>query len=191
MFGLRSVVRSLSLRHASIEKSARACFRPAAFSPRAAVLSRDLSALTLPPCRKRALSGVLGTYAGSVDKPNKSQRWVPAMQLLILPGAVVPGPEAFRVRHCQMITVRGFASGPVVDEGTAKAKKTDEGSVEDEKKLGTFGKIKNMAKKYGKVFVFYWGGMYVSHLAVIFGAIQLTGLDGLALLRQIGQFKLG
>ena len=86
----------------------------------------------------------------------------------------------------------GSGNGP----GSGKETKDRAGSVgadgtgdDDEpgKKQSTFGKIKSMAKKYGRVFVFYWGGMYVTNLAMVFGIIQVSGLDGLALLRQLGE----
>ena len=202
---LRVAAQRLSLRHTGVAARRRVCFRPAAFASFTTAVPSRASALPLAG-RGGGEEGGVDPAIGSVYGSRMGRRCSSPMQPLPLRlhgvglgSAAVPSLHgaSFWAQQCQSIAVtRGFASGRGVDGkdspgggtgGGETSEGAEKGKEQKEEKLSTFGKIRNMASKYGKVFVIYWGGMYVTHLALVFGAIQLSGLDGLALLRQLGE----
>ena len=57
---------------------------------------------------------------------------------------------------------------------------------DNKKKVGKWQELKGYVKEYGWVFLAYWTGTWVGSGFVCYGAVQATGLDGIALLKRLG-----
>jgi hypothetical protein len=69
---------------------------------------------------------------------------------------------------------------PTETESAAKPKK------DDEKKPGKLQQIKMYIKEYKWVFLAYWTGTWAAGAVVCYGALEVTGVDGIGILRYLG-----
>jgi hypothetical protein len=57
---------------------------------------------------------------------------------------------------------------------------------DSKKKVGKWQELKGYVKEYGWVFLAYWTGAWVGSGFICYGAVEATGLDGIALLKRLG-----